>query len=177
MADEHVGAAHHRFHRVGDTPHRFTGRDVGPNHVAADRKVHPHHRGVRATGLNALLDPADGGFVHDVGSAVEPIHGRQNHDMLITLYGCTIIQKVVDGLGCCAGNGLSRSHDSSLSGRFDNEDVYKSERIRLSFIDQAESTIDPYHSTTIEYNLPPTPGKHRESLHPAAPGFDNRPAA
>ena len=97
--------------------------------------------------------------------------------MLITLYGCTIIQKVVDGLGCCAGNGLSRSHDAFLSGRFDNEDVYKSERIRLSFIDQAESSIDPYHSTTIEYNLPPTPGKHRESLHPAAPGFDNRPAA
>ena len=57
--------------------------------------------------------------------------------MLITLYGCTIIQKVVDGLGCCAGNGLSCSHYSFLSGRFDNEDVDENERTRLSFIDQA----------------------------------------
>ena len=79
--------------------------------------------------------------------------------MLITLYGCTIIQKVVDGLGCCVGNGLSCSHYSFLSGRFDNEDAYKSERISLNFIDQAEESIDPYHSTTIEYNLPPTPGE------------------
>ena len=112
VADEEVRAAHHRSYRRRDAPHGFARRDVRPDDGAADRQVDPHHRGVGAAGLDALLDPGNGGLVHHVDAAVEPVHGRQDDHVLVTLDGRATVEKVVHGLGCRARNGPEVSHDA-----------------------------------------------------------------
>ena len=65
-----------------------------------------------AAGLDALLNPGDGGLVDDIDAAVEPVHRRQDDYVLVALDGRAIVEKVVDGLGCRARNGPKISHDA-----------------------------------------------------------------